>query len=86
MQQPNLTATQRNLGELAGLAHQTEQTERNILKRAKELHAKAQRDQAEARKAARAGDAEASKRYLAATEDIGRLERVINKANRTLST
>lgn len=75
---------QRHLGELAVMSTQTQQTERRISARAHELMAAAMKERDESRQAAQAGDPEASRRYQAAVEEIGRCERVIAQSREHL--
>lgn len=77
-------AVHRNLGELAAVANQTEETERRILRRAGDMLERARKAAAAARPGALAGDDKQSRAYQAAVEERGRLEQVIEAANRAL--
>jgi len=75
----------KNLGELAGLAHRTEQTERQIMERARQMLRGVEKTIAAARRDALAGDEQQQRAYQAAVEEKGRLEQVIEAAANVLS-
>lgn len=74
--------TRSKLGELATMAHQTEQAERRILARATERLAEVQSDLKVARSEAMAGGGD---RYMELVAEQGQLQQVIAQARQVLS-
>jgi 4-diphosphocytidyl-2C-methyl-D-erythritol kinase len=81
MTQAHIDSTHRNLGELAAMAHQTQEAERKILARAEEQLDKVQADLKAASKAAMTGGGD---KYMELVTERGRLQQVIASARKHL--
>ncbi len=80
--QDHIDTTQKHLGELATMAHQTHEAERKIMARAEEMLAEVEKDLPAARVAAHTGGDD---KYMHLIEQRGRLQQVIAQARRILS-
>lgn len=79
----HIDGTQKQLGELAAMAHQTQEAERQILAKAEEHLAKVEKDLPAARTAAHTSDGSA---YMALIAERGRLHQVIAQARQVLKS
>lgn len=79
--QAHIDSAHRNLGELAAMAHQTQEAERKILARAEEQLEKVQADLKAAGAAAMTGGGD---KYMALVAERGRLQQVIASARQHL--